>query len=67
MIAEEEKRLEEFKQQWDKSRVSNDESEFKLINDMDTVINVDGTHVPPQHDERTFNVNNITGKFETDL
>lgn len=34
---------------------------------MDTVINVDGTHVPPQHDERTFNVNNITGKFETDL
>ena len=47
MIAEEEKWLEDFNKQRDKSRISNDESEFKLINDMDTVINVDGTHVPP--------------------
>ena len=47
MIAEEEKRLEDFNKQKDKSWISNDESELKILNDMDTVINVDGTHVPP--------------------
>lgn len=33
---------------------------------MDTVVNVDGSHVPPQFEERTFNINNITGKFDLD-
>jgi len=47
MIAEEEKWLEDFNKQKDKSWISNDESELKILNDMDTVINVDGTHVPP--------------------
>jgi hypothetical protein len=49
MIAEEEKRLEDFnkKKEGEKSRISGDDSEFKLVNDMETVINVDGTHVPP--------------------
>ena len=47
MIAEEEKWLEDYNKLKDKDRISNDESELKILNDMDTVINVDGTHVPP--------------------
>jgi len=33
---------------------------------METQINVDGTHVPPNFDERTFNVNNIIGNIDHD-
>jgi len=33
---------------------------------MDTQINVDGAHVPPNFDERTFNVNHITGNVDQD-
>lgn len=29
-------------------------------------MNVDGSHVPPVFDERTFNVNDITGKVDHD-
>jgi len=33
---------------------------------MDTTVNVDGMHVPPNFDEWTFNIHNITGNVDLD-
>ena len=66
MIAEEEKRLDDIvsseqKRKERKSPLKADGSDLTVIAE-----EVDGAHVPPQPDERTFNVNQITGDIDRD-